>query len=114
MTNAASSADNAAPDDEATTEETARVNEVMGMLDAWKTRIDELRVQVDLAKLDLRDKATEQLDLARNVNQAAASQLRAAYRDAEANAETLHHGVDELLHDLKHTFEAVRDVIARS
>ena len=31
-------------------DEMAKVNEVMRRLDAWKTRIDELRVQVDLAK----------------------------------------------------------------
>ncbi len=35
----------------------SEVNEVMRRLEAWKTRIDELRVQVDLAKLDLQDEA---------------------------------------------------------
>lgn len=67
-----------AEDHQVAPDETARVNEVMRRLDAWKSRIDELRVQVDLAKLDLRDEAEKQLDLARNVNQVAASKLTAS------------------------------------
>ena len=90
-----------------------RVNEVMRRLDAWKTRIDELRVQVDLAKLDLREEAAKQLDLARNVNHVAASKLRVAYEDAASNTDTLRQGVQEFLHDIDEAFDAVQAVISR-
>ena len=94
-------------------DEMAKVNEVMRRLDAWKTRIDELRVQVDLAKLDLREEAAKQLDLARNVNHVAASKLRVAYEDAASNADTLRQGVHEFLHDVDEAFDAVQAVISR-
>ena len=94
-------------------DEVAKVNEVMRRLDAWKGRIDELRVQVDLAKLDLREEATKQLDLARNVNHVAASKLRVAYKDAASNADTLRQGVQEFLHDVDEAFDAVQAVVSR-
>ena len=99
--------------EEVSPDEVARVNEVMRRLDAWKTRIDELRVQVDLAKLDLREEAAKQLDLARNVNHVAASKLRVAYEDAASNADTLRQGVHEFLHDVDEAFDAVQAVISR-
>ncbi len=99
--------------EEVSPDEVARVNEVMRRLDAWKTRIDELMVQVDLAKLDLREEAAKQLDLARNVNHVAASKLRVAYEDAASNADTLRQGVLEFLHDVDEAFDAVQAVISR-
>ncbi len=98
---------------EATDDETAGFDEVMRILDDWRTRIDELRVQVDLAKLDLRDEAAKQLDLARNVNSVAASKLRDAYKDAAGTAETLRVGVHDFLHDITEAFDAVQAVISR-
>ena len=47
-----------------------------GTLDQWRARIDELKVQVDLAKLDTRERATKQLDMAQNACMAAYSKLR--------------------------------------
>jgi hypothetical protein len=91
----------------------ARFDEVMRLLDGWRARIDELRVQVDLAKLDLRDEAEKQLDLARTVNSAAAPKLRDAYQDAVGAAETLRLGVHEFLHDVTEAFDAVQAVISR-
>ncbi len=100
-------------DQQVAPDEMVRVNEVMRLLDAWKTRIDELKVQVDLAKLDLHGEAEKQLDLARNVNHVAASKLRLAYEDAAANADTLRQGVQQFLHDLNEAFDAVQAVISR-
>lgn len=102
-----------ADDQQVDPDEMVRVNEVVRRLDAWKTRIDELRVQVDLAKLDLHDEAEKQLDLARDVNHVAASKLRVAYEDAAANADTLRQGVHEFLHDVNEAFDAVQAVISR-
>ncbi len=102
-----------ADDQQVVPDEMVGVNEVMRRLDAWKTRIDELRVQVDLATLDLHDEAEKQLDLARNVNHVAATKLRVAYEDAVANADSLRQGVHELLHDVNEAFDAVQAVISR-
>jgi hypothetical protein len=114
MSTTTNSSGSTAADDEATPDDMVRVNEVMRRLEAWKTRIDEFRVQVDLAKLDLREEAEKQLDLARNVNQVAASKLRVAYEDAAGSADTLRQGLHEFLHDVDEAFDAVQAVISRS
>ena len=90
-----------------------RTSDILEVVDQVKSRVDELRVQLDLAKLELRDQAKRQIELAENANLAVASKLRDAYRDATATAEQLRDGVDELLHDVKEAFDAVQDVIAR-
>jgi hypothetical protein len=113
MSSTANGSETTAENDQVSPDEMVRVNEVMRRLDAWKTRIDELRVQVDLAKLDLHEEATKQLDLARNVNHVAASKLRVAYEDAASNADTLRQGVHEFLHDVDEAFDAVQAVISR-
>jgi hypothetical protein len=114
MSTTTNSSGSTAADDEVTPDDMVRVNEVMRRLEAWKTRIDEFRVQVDLAKLDLREEAEKQLDLARNVNQVAASKLRVAYEDAAGSADTLRQGLHEFLHDVDEAFDAVQAVISRS
>jgi hypothetical protein len=82
-------------------------------VDQWKARIDELRVQVDLAKLDVRESATKHLDVAQNARLAATSRLREARHDTAVNAGTLRDGVDKILHDLKDAFDAAKAVIDR-
>jgi len=89
------------------------VTSMTGSLDQWRTRIDELKVQVDLAKLDTRERATKQLDLAQNACLAAYSKLRDAGHDAITNADTLREGVQKLLNDIKEAFEAAQAVITR-
>jgi hypothetical protein len=89
------------------------VTSMTGSLDQWRTRIDELKVQVDLAKLDTRERATKQLDLAQNACLAAYSKLRDAGHDAVTNADTLREGVQKLLNDIKEAFEAAQAVITR-
>ena len=89
------------------------VDSMTGTLDQWKARIDELKVQVDLAKLDARERATKQLDIAQNACLAAYSKLREAGRDAAVNADTLRDGLQKLLHDVKEAFEAAQAVISR-
>ncbi len=84
----------------------------MRILDHWKARIDELRVQVHLAKLNFREEAVNQLDLARNANAAAALKLRDAYHDAAVTTEALRDGVQEFFHDVKEAFDAVPAVRA--
>ncbi|MGO9333006.1 MAG: hypothetical protein ACLQCU_02940 [Acidimicrobiales bacterium] len=108
---------NTTPDsggDTAQQEEKSQLVESMtGTLDQWRSRIDELTVQIDLAKLDARERATKQLDIAQNACLAAYSKLREARHDAAVNADTLREGVQQLLHDVKEAFEAAQAVIAR-
>lgn len=113
MSDTAPSSGDAAPDGEVTHDQMVGFDEVMKILDSWRARIDEIRVQVDLAKLDLRDEAEKQLDLARTVNSVAALKLRDAYEDAAATAETLRLGVHDFLHDVNEAFDAVQAVISR-
>ncbi|MGO8825105.1 MAG: hypothetical protein ACLQU9_07675 [Acidimicrobiales bacterium] len=89
------------------------VDSMTGTLDQWKARIDELKVQVDLAKLDARERATKQLDIAQNACLAAYSKLREAGRDATVSADTLRDGVQKLLQDVKDAIEAAQAVISR-
>lgn len=91
----------------------ALVHEITQFLDSWKGRIDELRVRLDLAKMELRDQATHRMELAENANFAATTKLRDAYHDAALNAEALRDGVEELVHDVKEAFDAVQNVLAR-
>ena len=107
--------DKAAPKDTTAQEqETSQlVTSMTGSLDQWRSRIDELKVQVDLAKLDSRERATKQLDIAQNACLAAYSKLREAGRDAITNADTLREGVQKLLNDVKEAFEAAQAVITR-
>ncbi len=94
-------------------EKSQLVDSMTGTLDQWKARIDELKVQVDLAKLNTRDRATKQLDIAQNACLAAYSKLREAGRDVTVNADTLRDGVQKLLQDLKEAFDAAQAVINR-
>jgi hypothetical protein len=82
-------------------------------VDDWRARIDELRVQADLARLDVRERATKQLDIAQNACLAAASKLREARHDASLSAQTLGDAVRKLLEDVKNAFEAAGAVISR-
>ena len=63
MSDTTSSANDARPGEGATQDEMVRYDEVMRILNGWRARLDELRVQVDLAKLDLRDEGAKQLEL---------------------------------------------------
>jgi hypothetical protein len=82
-------------------------------IDQWKARIDEVKVQLDLAKLDVRDRATGQLEVAQNAYLAAASKLREARHDAAVNVDVLRSSIDKLLHDLEDAIEAAQAVISR-
>jgi len=89
------------------------VDSMTGKVDEWRARIDELTVQVDLAKLETRDRATKQLEIAQNACLAAYSKLRDAGHDAVTNADTLREGVQKLLNDIKEAIEAAQAVISR-
>jgi hypothetical protein len=84
-----------------------------GTLDEWKARIDELKIQADLAKLDVREEAEKRLEIAQNVCLAAYSKLRDARHDATTSADSVRQSVELLVHDIKEAFDAAQAVIRR-
>jgi hypothetical protein len=83
-------------------------------LDQLKERIDQLRVQADLAKLDARDVATKQLNIAQNSCLAAEAKLREAAHDLTATAQAVRDGVTQMIRDAKNAIDAAEKVISRA
>ena len=98
-------------DGECSPAETARMGELLDILDDWKACVDALWVQLEMAKLKMSEQAALQLELAHHVNQVTAPKLRVAYRDAMENTEILREGVESLLHDVKDIFDAVQSAM---
>lgn len=64
-----------------------------GVLDAWRSRIDELLVQFDLAAMDAREDIRSRIDGAENAYLAARSRLSDARADAGSNLASARQGV---------------------
>jgi hypothetical protein len=82
-------------------------------LDEWRAKVDELNVQIDLAKLGLRDEATKRAQIVQNALLAATSTLRRAREDASGTVTDVQEGVEKLIHDLEEAIRAAAAVIAR-
>jgi len=83
-------------------------------LDEWRTKIDELLVQLDLANLDIRDEIRQRLDTTQNVYLAARSRLSDVRDDADTNLSTLRLGLEQLLRDLFRAYDVAEAVVRRS
>jgi uncharacterized coiled-coil DUF342 family protein len=83
-------------------------------LDEWRTKIDELMVQLDLANLDIRDEIRKRLDTTQNVYLAARSRLTDVRDDADTNLSSLRLGLEQLLRDLRRTYDAAEAAVRRS
>ena len=96
---------------------TEETNEVIAttttLLDQLKERIDHLRVQADLGKLDARDEAVKQLTIAQNACLAAGAKLREAGHDVSATAQAVRDGVEQLIQDVKNAINAAETAISR-
>ncbi len=83
--------------------------EVIGRtLDECRARIDELVVQLDLAKLDARDEVAQRLSAAQNAYLAARSELSHARTDLSASVDSLRQTLEKLLHDIGQAYAGVR------
>jgi hypothetical protein len=91
-------------------EEIASTTTLLGQL---RERIDQLRVQVDLGKLDARDEATKQLTIAQNACLAVEAKLREVGHDLTATARTVREGVTQMVRDAKAAIDAAERVITR-
>jgi hypothetical protein len=82
-------------------------------LNGWRTRIDELLVQADLARHEVRDRIRRDVDLAENVYLAARSRLSDARRDAHVEVKTVRSGSERLVRDLQRAFAAAEAALRR-
>lgn len=90
------------------------IDAISHRLDQCRTLIDELLVQLDLAKLDVRDELNRQVTIAENAYLAARSRLSDARLDAGSTVDALQLGLDQLLHDLGRAYAEVEAVLARA
>jgi len=84
------------------------------VLDDWHARIDELKVQVDLATMDVREDVAKRLEVTENVYLAVRSRLADARHDAGKNMATVRQSVDQLLVDLRRAYDDAEAVVKRS
>jgi hypothetical protein len=91
----------------------AECDSVEQRLNEWRARLDELRVQVDLGAMDVRDEFKKNFAIAENVFLAAQSRLADARKDASSDLKEMRHDVEQLLGDLKGAFDTASAVIRR-
>jgi hypothetical protein len=84
-----------------------------GPIDEVRQRIDILRLQLDLGKLDALDAVAAQLDIAQNACLAAHAKLRDAWNDLTSTAEALRDGLEKIVEDGKAAIDAVEDTVSR-
>jgi len=89
------------------------VQQASRALDAWRAKIDELMVQLDLGNLDAREEVRSRLDTAQNVYLAARSRLAEVGRDGGASLTAVRQGIEKLLEDLREAYESAEAVVRR-
>ncbi len=82
-------------------------------LDELHGRVDEIKVQLELADLDVRENVRHQLDTAVDVYLATKNRLGQARDDAEAGLSDLRVALERVLDDLQSAYEAAGAVIRR-
>lgn len=101
------------PDVTTTEERDQAIASTTTLLDQFRERIDHLKVQADLGKLDVREEATKQLTIAQNACLAVEAKLRAAGHDVTITARAVRHGVEQLVQDVKDAIDAAESAISR-
>ena len=93
---------------------TAECSAVERLLSEWHTQFDELKVQGDLAVMNVRDELAKAFSTAENVFLAARSRLDDARADSGSDLKKMRLDVEHLLSDLKGVFETVTSVVQRA
>jgi hypothetical protein len=88
----------------------ARLERTLG---DWRTRIDDLKVQVELGAMDANDALSGKLQVVENSYLAARSSLRRA-RDSGSDLAAVRREIVRMVRDLKAAYEAANEVIRRS
>ena len=100
-------------DESGTDEHLSTVDTMDRALDQWRERIDELKVQVDLASLDVREEVAKRLEETENVHLAVRSRLLDARQDTGQGMAAFRQSVDQLLTDLRRAYDDAEAVLRR-
>lgn len=93
--------------------ESEAIEKISRILNACRSQIDELLVQLDLAKLDVREQVNGGLETAENAWLAARSTLSEARLDTNSAVGVLRHSLEQLLHDLGRVYTEVDAAVKR-
>jgi len=109
------------PETASTTEDQSKSESAVGTVERldrslyeWRKKTDELRIQLDLATLDIRDNLRQRREVTENVYLAVRNRLAGAREDTEKDAASLRQGIDRLLHDLHEAYDDAKAVVRRS
>jgi len=83
-------------------------------LDAWRSRVEELRVQLDLAEMDARDELSALLAEVERAYGAAQYHLDRAGDDTTETLENLRRGTRQVIGDLEAALEAASKTLAQA
>jgi hypothetical protein len=100
--------------DISTTDDQGTAQKLEHTLDHWRARIDELKVQGNLATLDIREDLAKRLEVTENVYLAVRSRLSDARHDSGSGMAGVHRSVDQLLADLRRSYDDAEAVVKRS
>ena len=95
----------------------AQASPTQGELDGHqglRAHVDEFKVQIDLADLDVRERVRQQLDTAVNVYLAAKNRVDQARTDAQEGLSDLRSALDRVLRDVRSACEAADAVVRRT
>jgi hypothetical protein len=95
-------------------EHNALVQKLTSTLQDWHARLDEMRVQIDLAELDSRADLRRQFETAQNAWLAARKQLEGVGRAGGSGIEAIRHSVDDAVRSVKAAIDAATAVVKRS
>jgi hypothetical protein len=96
-----------------TTDERTPIEELQRRLNEWRTRIDELVVQLDLANMELREAFATELAKLENAGSALRSGLGYAKEDVRSAVPADRAAISEALRDLERAFQAARATLER-
>jgi hypothetical protein len=90
------------------------IESVAHVLGECRTRIDELLVQLDLAKLDIREEVSKRMSVAQNAYLAAKSKVADAKPDVDSAFTAVHQSAERVLRDLALACKEVDAVVKRA
>jgi predicted nucleic acid-binding Zn-ribbon protein len=98
---------------EAPASEVDSIDRLEHALREWRTRLDDLKVQLDLGAMEAKDKLTKKLQVAQNAYLAARSSLSHA-QESGSDLAAVREDVMRVLRDVKAAYDAVNEVVRRS
>ncbi|MGD0879984.1 MAG: hypothetical protein ABSB09_00250 [Acidimicrobiales bacterium] len=94
-------------------EDGATIERLEHLLEEWRSRIDVLLVQADLASKDVGESVRDKAAIAENAYLAAANRLSQIPKDAGANLGSMRDGIEQLFDDLRDAYRSAEAVIRR-